>query len=99
MDKARLQDSPRFRTSLSPSKRGPLPNWPQREGSTPLICSPAMPRHSSRILDLAKRGAEAKLQDLIHEAKMLLELFPPLRDSFDKTNCRSRSSWPGALGG
>jgi len=43
-----------------------------------------MPRHSSHILDLAKRGAEARLQDLIHEAKMLMELFPHLRDSFDK---------------
>src|SRR5439155_26376293 len=43
-----------------------------------------MPRHSSQILALAKRGAEARLQDLIHEAKMLVELFPHLRDSFDK---------------
>lgn len=43
-----------------------------------------MPRPSSRILDLAKRGAEARLQDLRHEAEMLMELFPHLRDSFDK---------------
>ena len=43
-----------------------------------------MPRHSSQILNLAKRGAEARLQDLIHEAAMLMELFPHLRDSFDK---------------
>ena len=43
-----------------------------------------MPRHSSQILDLAKRGAEARLQDLIHEAKMLMDLFPHLQDSFDK---------------
>jgi hypothetical protein len=43
-----------------------------------------MPRHSSQILDLAKRGAEARLQDLIHETKMLVELFPHLRGSFDK---------------
>ena len=28
------------------------------------------------MLELAKRGAEARLQDLIHEARMLLELFP-----------------------
>jgi len=43
-----------------------------------------MPRHSSQILELAKRGAAARLQDLKHEAEMLIELFPHLRDSFDK---------------
>jgi hypothetical protein len=43
-----------------------------------------MPRHSSQILQLAKRGAEARLQDLLHEAKLLVELFPHLRDSFDR---------------
>jgi hypothetical protein len=42
-----------------------------------------MARHSSRLLDLAKRGAEARLQNLIDEAKLLVELFPHLRDSFD----------------
>jgi hypothetical protein len=36
------------------------------------------------MLELAKRGAEARLQDLLHEAQMLIELFPHLRDSFDK---------------
>jgi hypothetical protein len=43
-----------------------------------------MPRHSSQVLELAKRGAEARLQDLIHETKLLLEMFPHLRDAFDK---------------
>jgi hypothetical protein len=43
-----------------------------------------MPRHSSKILELAKRGAEARLQDLIHEAEMLMGLFPHLQDAFDK---------------
>jgi len=43
-----------------------------------------MAKHSSRILELAKRGAEARLQDLVYEARLLLELFPHLRDSFDK---------------
>lgn len=43
-----------------------------------------MPRHSSHILELAKRGAQARLLDLMHEAKLLVELFPHLRDSFDK---------------
>jgi hypothetical protein len=43
-----------------------------------------MAKHSSHILDLAKRGAEARLSDLVHEAKLLVQLFPHLRDSFDK---------------
>ena len=43
-----------------------------------------MPKHSGQILELAKRGAEARLQDLIHEAKLLVQLFPHLRDSYDK---------------
>jgi hypothetical protein len=42
-----------------------------------------MAKHSSKILDLAKRGAEARLQDLIMEAKLLVQLFPHLKDSFD----------------
>jgi hypothetical protein len=36
------------------------------------------------LFQLAKRGAEARLEDLIHEAKLLTNLFPHLRDSFDK---------------
>jgi len=43
-----------------------------------------MAKHSAHILDLAKRGAAHQLRDLLHEAQMLLELFPDLRDSFDK---------------
>ncbi|HEY1911708.1 MAG TPA: hypothetical protein VGG73_12355 [Vicinamibacterales bacterium] len=43
-----------------------------------------MAKHSRHILDLAKRGAEARLQDLVHEAKILVDLFPHLKDSFDK---------------
>ena len=50
----------------------------------PLICSLAMAKHSSHILELAKRGAEARLQDLAMEAKLLMQLFPHLKDSFDK---------------
>jgi hypothetical protein len=42
-----------------------------------------MAKQPPRILELAKRGAEARFQDLIHEAKLLVELFPHLRDSFD----------------
>jgi hypothetical protein len=42
-----------------------------------------MAKQPPRILELAKRGAEARLQDLIHEAKLLVQLFPHLRDSYD----------------
>lgn len=36
------------------------------------------------MLELAKRGAEARWQDLLMEAKLLVQLFPHLKDSFDK---------------
>jgi hypothetical protein len=42
-----------------------------------------MAKQSPPILELARRGAEARLQDLIHEARLLVRLFPHLRDSFD----------------
>jgi hypothetical protein len=43
-------------------------------------------RHTqdAHLFELAKRGAQAQLSDLMHEVKMLLELFPHLRDSIDK---------------
>ena len=43
-----------------------------------------MAKHSPRILELAKRGAQAQLSDLLHEVRMLIELFPHLQESFDK---------------
>jgi hypothetical protein len=43
-----------------------------------------MAKHSSDILALAKRGAQARLEDLKQEIKLLLQLFPHLRDSIDK---------------
>jgi hypothetical protein len=43
-----------------------------------------MPRHPSHILELAKRGAEARLHELMQETRLLIDLFPHLRDSFDK---------------
>jgi len=43
-----------------------------------------MPKHSSHIVELAKRGAEVRLHELMGEAKNLIKLFPHLRDSFDK---------------
>jgi hypothetical protein len=42
-----------------------------------------MAKQPPRILELAKREAEARFQDLIHEARLLVDLFPHLRDSFD----------------
>lgn len=38
---------------------------------------------NSRLLALARRGAEAQFRDLIQEAKLLVGLFPHLRDSYD----------------
>ncbi|MEQ1869158.1 MAG: hypothetical protein ABL961_03955 [Vicinamibacterales bacterium] len=41
-------------------------------------------KKNQHMLELAARGAHARLSDLIHEVEMLLALFPHLRDSFDK---------------
>jgi hypothetical protein len=43
-----------------------------------------MAKHSSHVLELAKRGAEVRLRELGQEAKNLIDLFPHLRDAFDK---------------
>lgn len=43
-----------------------------------------MPKHSTHILELAKRGAAVRLQELLDEAKRLMVAFPHLRDAFDK---------------
>lgn len=43
-----------------------------------------MPKPSSHIVELAKRGAVARLRELAQEAKNLIDLFPDVRDSFDK---------------
>jgi hypothetical protein len=37
----------------------------------------------AHLYDLARRGAEARLSDLLHELKLLANLFPGLTDSFD----------------
>ena len=41
-------------------------------------------KQHSQLYELAKLGAQARLQDLIHEAKLLIDLFPHLRDSIDR---------------
>src|SRR5437899_2645257 len=43
-----------------------------------------MPKHSSHILELAKRGAEARYRELVDELKSLTKSFPHLRDSFGR---------------
>ena len=42
-----------------------------------------MAKHPPHILEWAKRGAEARLRDLIQEGQLLLDLFPHLKDAFD----------------
>jgi hypothetical protein len=43
-----------------------------------------MPKYSSHILELAKRGAEARYRELLDEVKMLTTSFPHLRDAIDR---------------
>ena len=42
-----------------------------------------MAKSVSRTSDLTKRRAEARFRDLMFEVKLLVDLFPHLRDSFD----------------
>jgi hypothetical protein len=42
-----------------------------------------MPKHPSHILESARRNAELRFRDLLQEARLLLQLFPDLRDAFD----------------
>ncbi len=45
-----------------------------------------MPRtkHDSHIIELARRGAEARVRELIDELRLLTATFPHLRQSFDR---------------
>jgi hypothetical protein len=47
-----------------------------------------MPRypHKAHLYELAKRGAEAQFRDLVMEARLLVKMFPCLRDSFGPEN-------------
>lgn len=40
-------------------------------------------KQSSRLFELAKVGAEARLRQLVGEARMLVSSFPHLREAFD----------------
>jgi transcriptional regulator of aromatic amino acid metabolism len=42
-----------------------------------------MPKHSSHILELAKRGADARFRELLDELNVLTLSFPHLRDAVD----------------
>jgi hypothetical protein len=42
-----------------------------------------MAKHSSHILELAKRGAALRLRGLANELNILLSAFPDLHDAFD----------------
>lgn len=44
----------------------------------------AKAKKDDHFLELAKRGASAQLNDLLHEIKLLVNMFPHLRDSVDK---------------
>jgi hypothetical protein len=45
-----------------------------------------MPRRKrdAHLFELAKRGAEVRLRELVQEAKNVIDLFPHLRDSYDR---------------
>lgn len=45
-----------------------------------------MPKHTkeAHLYEFAKRGAEARLSELVKEVKLLVRLFPHLRDSFEQ---------------
>ena len=42
-----------------------------------------MAKHSSHILELARRGAALRLHELANELDILFSAFPDLRDAFD----------------
>jgi len=58
--------------------------------------SPDMPKHSSHILELARRGAEHRYQELKAEIAALVKQFPHLRASGRRTAI-DLSSEPAAM--
>jgi hypothetical protein len=42
------------------------------------------PTRNAHLYELAKRGAEVRLRELIQEAKNVIDLFPHLRDAYDR---------------
>jgi hypothetical protein len=41
-------------------------------------------RKDAHLYQLAKRGAEIRIRELVQEARNVIDLFPHLRDSFDQ---------------
>ena len=41
---------------------------------------------NEHLVELAKRGAQAQFNDLLHELKLLVGMFPHLKDSYDRNN-------------
>jgi hypothetical protein len=44
----------------------------------------ARTKQDTHLYELARLGAQAQLGELLQEARLLIGLFPDLRDSFDK---------------
>ena len=44
----------------------------------------ARTKKDAHLYELAKRGAQAQLSDLLQEIRLLVDLFPHLRDSVDR---------------
>jgi len=44
----------------------------------------AKSKQGSHLYEYAKLGAEARFRDVVNELKQLVELFPHLRDNFDR---------------
>lgn len=42
------------------------------------------PKKNEHLLELARHGAQARLSDLLHEIRLLVAMFPHLKDTFDK---------------
>ncbi len=43
----------------------------------------ARTKRDAHLYELARHGAVARLRDLAHEARLLVDMFPDLRDAFD----------------
>jgi hypothetical protein len=42
------------------------------------------PTRHAHLYELAKRGAEVRLRELVQEARNVIDLFPHLRDAYDR---------------
>ncbi len=42
-----------------------------------------MAKHPPHVLELARRGAALRIQEILNELELLVDLFPDLKDTFD----------------